>query len=145
MGGANDLDSAIGRRLCPNKRLAAALLRTAGLPIPIHREAASPEEALSVAEVLGWPVVVKPADRDRGEEVTVNITTPTELHSAWQKARTFSANILVERQIEKSSQPTADHCRHNRSQLSGCSFEPLMSRVVLEDIDESAPPGGANP
>ncbi len=99
MGGANDLDSAIGSRLCQSKQVAAALLRTAGLPIPIHREAASPEEALSVAEVLGWPVVVKPADRDRGEGVSVNITTPTELHSAWLKARTFSANILVERHV----------------------------------------------
>ena len=99
MGGANDLDSAIGSRLCQDKRLAAALLRTAGLPIPIHRQAASPEEALAVAEALGWPVVVKPADRDRGEGVSVNITTATELHNAWQKARKHSATILVERHV----------------------------------------------
>lgn len=97
-GSALELDSSIGSALVRNKYLCAQLLRRAGLPAAVHRPARSEEAALAAAHALGWPVVVKPVDRDRGEGVTIGIDDPELLRQAWEKARSFSESILVERQ-----------------------------------------------
>jgi cyanophycin synthetase len=99
-GGANDLDSAIGGRVCQDKRLTVQLLRSAGLPVPLQRQTATPEQALEAAMQLGWPVVAKPANRDRGEGVTLYIRSPEELRDAWRKARKLSSIVLVEKQVD---------------------------------------------
>src|SRR5262249_13728182 len=70
--GSTGGDSAIGARLAQHKTLCAELLRMAGLPAPEHVVAVDEGEALQAAAKLGWPVVVKPTDRDRGEGVTVD-------------------------------------------------------------------------
>jgi len=100
MGGANDLDSAIGSRLSQDKRLTVQLLHSAGLPVPIQRQVADPEQAVKAAELLGWPVVVKPANRDRGEGVTLHIHTPEKVRDAWRKARELSPVVLLEKQVD---------------------------------------------
>ena len=98
-GGANDLDAAIGSRLCQDKRLTVNLLHAAGLPIPVQLQATDPAQALEAAKQLGWPVVVKPANRDRGEGVTLHIYSQEGLHEAWRNARNFSPIVLVEKQV----------------------------------------------
>lgn len=99
-GGANDLDAAIGCRLSQDKRLTRNLLYAAGLPVPLQRQAADPEQGLAAAQQLGWPVVVKPANRDRGEGVSLHIRTPEELRKAWREARELSPVVLVEKQVD---------------------------------------------
>jgi len=98
--GANQLDSAIGCAIARNKHRSAALLRDAGLPAPIHLLATSEETALAAAHRLGWPVVVKPVDRDRGEGVSVNIRSAEALSTAFRKAIALSTAVLVEAQVE---------------------------------------------
>jgi cyanophycin synthetase len=92
-------DSAIAAKACANKYSTALLLSHAGLPAPVHRWVASLEEAQMASTELGWPVVIKPADRERSEGVTVNVRNHIELAEAYALALKFSRFILVERHV----------------------------------------------
>lgn len=92
-------DSAIGARLSQNKASSCALLAQAGLPVPTHQLVRNAEDAEQAANALGWPVVVKPANRDRGEGVTIGIASGEALRAAYEAARKLSPQVLVERQV----------------------------------------------
>lgn len=92
-------DSAIGAKLSNHKLLSATVIRAAGLPAPRHIKAATEEDALAAARTLGMPVVVKPADKDRGEGVSVDIRDSKALVAAFRTAAQLSKSILVERQV----------------------------------------------
>jgi cyanophycin synthetase len=66
----------------------------------MQRQTTTHEQALEAAQQLSWPVVVKPANRDRGEGVTLHIRTPDALRDAWHKARELSSIVLVEKQVD---------------------------------------------
>lgn len=93
-------DSAIGARLSNNKFSAAEILRTAGLPAPMHSLADTEDKAWAVAQQLGMPVVIKPVDRDRGEGITVGVQDRKTLAEAFALARGYSGNVLVEHQVK---------------------------------------------
>ena len=94
-----DSDSSLGAQLANNKWSTALVLRRAGLPAPAHVLVKRPEDLQSAADALGWPVVVKPADRDRGEGVVVGIANSEALQAAFDAALKWSPQILVERQV----------------------------------------------
>lgn len=98
---ATELDSSIGARLAQNKALSARLLQGAGLPAPQHQVVADAANALAAARQLGWPVVVKPLDRDRGEGVTVDVADEDTLQAAFAQAQGLSraGQVIVERQV----------------------------------------------
>lgn len=96
---ASDLDSAIAVRATHDKRICAQMLRDAGLPAPVHAQASSAEHAAAIAEAIGFPVVLKPADRDRGEGVTIDIRDAAAVTAAFEKAAALSKKVLVERQV----------------------------------------------
>lgn len=93
-------DSALGVAVAQNKWVAAEWIRRAGLPAPHNRMTTNEQEALTAQAALGWPLVVKPADRDRGEGVVVNITSQVQLLNAFRHALTLSSQVLIERQAE---------------------------------------------
>lgn len=72
-------DSAIAARACADKHVTALLLANAGLPAPVHHLVANVQSAQQAAAKLGWPVVVKPTDRERSEGVTVDVNDPAAL------------------------------------------------------------------
>lgn len=94
-------DSALGSRVVRHKHLAAAFIRQAGLPAPAHECVTRIEEARAAAARLGYPLVVKPADRERGEGVTTGVTNDADLAAAFATAlaATTSRQVLVERQV----------------------------------------------
>ncbi|NQW92890.1 MAG: hypothetical protein HQ446_02440 [Polaromonas sp.] len=92
-------DSSLGAELANNKWSAALVLRRAGLPAPVHVLVKRPEDLQAAADALGWPVVVKPADRDRGEGVVLGIANTEALQAAYDVALKWSRQILVERQV----------------------------------------------
>lgn len=96
-----DADAAIGSRLTQNKVWTARLLRMAGLPAPVHGVVDSAKDGLRLAEKLGWPVVVKPADSDRGEGVSVGICSEQQLTAAFEQAEKASSGkrVIVEREV----------------------------------------------
>lgn len=97
--GAIQFDSAIGARMAQDKAVSAALLRDAGVPVPTQERLPPGDDGVQAARRLGWPVVVKPADRDRGEGVTVDIDNDTMLASAIAAASKLSRHLLMERQV----------------------------------------------
>lgn len=96
---ATDLDSAIGASIANRKDRTARLLRIAGLPVPSHILVSTVEEACKAADALGWPVVVKPADRERSEGVAKGLGDRTAVEAAFEVAVKLSTNILVERHV----------------------------------------------
>jgi cyanophycin synthetase len=86
--------------LARNKNLAAKTLARAGLPVPAHVAVGDWKGALAAAGKLGYPVVVKPGDRDRGEGVMAGLRDAASLQKAFDKAREVSKNILIERHVE---------------------------------------------
>lgn len=73
------------------------LLRQVGLPVPRHHEVPDVASALAAAKVLGWPVVVKPADQDRGAGARANLRSDDQLLTAFAQARQCSRRVLVEK------------------------------------------------
>ena len=94
-----DVTPTLSARLARNKVWAAALLRQAGLPVPLHQLVGDVQSALKVAHWLGYPVVVKPADQDGGVGVAAGLETDAEVQQAFEKARTHSSQILVEKHV----------------------------------------------
>ena len=96
-----ELDSAIGSKLTQNKVVTANLLRAAGLPSPVHEVVTTEMNAIAIAKKIGFPVVIKPTDRDRGEGVTVDIYNEEALKVAFAHAQKLSKSkqVIVERQV----------------------------------------------
>ncbi len=94
-------DSAMGAKLSHRKVLATRLLGSAGLPAAVHSVVKTYENALEAARQIGWPVVIKPADRDRGEGVSVDISDERALKSAFKHALKVSQvrQVIVEQQV----------------------------------------------
>jgi cyanophycin synthetase len=95
-----DHDSVMGMRWTQNKYLSAQLLKQAGLPAPSHFRVDSAERAREAAQRLGYPVVIKPADLERGEGVSVDVDR-TSIDTAFEQAhqRSPGKQVLVEQQV----------------------------------------------
>ncbi len=95
-----DCTPVIGTRIARDKVKTAVVLRQAGLPAPRHALAASAEQAVQLARQLGYPVVVKPADRDQGLGVAAGLRDDNAVTRAFHEASKHSANILVEKHFD---------------------------------------------
>lgn len=92
-----DATPSFGVAMARDKRRTNRLLRQLGLPVPAHLEVADAAAALAAAQQLGWPVVVKPADQDRGQGARANLHTEAQLVAAFELARSISKRVLVEK------------------------------------------------
>jgi len=92
-----DRSSAIAESIAQDKELTKKLLDAAGVPVPVGREVASPEDAWQAMAEIAGPVVVKPKDGNQGKGVTVNITTREQLDAAYAAAYAVSDEVLIER------------------------------------------------
>lgn len=94
-----DQTSQISAGLARDKVACARVLRDAGVPVPKHQLVGNVEQAARVARLLGYPVVVKPADLDGGKGVFAGLGTPELVGQAYKEARKLSQRILVEQFI----------------------------------------------
>ena len=96
-----DKDSAIGAKIANSKILTTQILQEAGLPASKHFLVHSFDQALEATIKLGYPVVIKPSDMERGEGVTINIYTEEKLFQAFEYAmkKTKKNAVLVEKQV----------------------------------------------
>ncbi len=95
-----DVTSTIATNLARDKFATARLLSRAGMPVPKHQFATAVEQALQIASELGYPVVVKPSDKDGGVGVSAGLRHQGQVVRAYQAARQVSKNILVEKHFE---------------------------------------------
>ncbi len=93
-----DQTAKLATELATAKKVTCDILGSLGVPVPQHFIANSTERAISTAEKLGYPVVVKPNKTDIGVAVTINIETQPQLLKAYEKARPYG-DVLVEEQV----------------------------------------------
>lgn len=92
--------SPIGLRLARDKYASAVLLRQIGLPGAHNEPVATAEAAVALARRWGYPLVVKPRDRDGGQGVAADLRDDTTLRAAWAEARRCSPHVLLERHVD---------------------------------------------
>lgn len=95
-----DSTSFIGARLARDKRLTAQVLNDAGLPGARHEQAFDADDAVRIAERLGYPVVVKPADAEGGRGVMPGLANADRVRKAFAQASAVSSLVLVEKHAE---------------------------------------------
>jgi len=92
-------DSMIGAILTNDKYACIQRMKMAGIPVPLSNVAFNAQHANDIAKEIGFPVVVKPADRDRGEGVTVDVREMNDVARAFENAKVYSNKILVEKHV----------------------------------------------
>lgn len=92
-----DKTSFLGMLWAQNKYQTSRLLRSYGLPGAVNFLVKTQDEAISSANKVGYPVVVKPNDRDQGVGVSANIISESDLIAAFHTAKQHSNDVLVEK------------------------------------------------
>jgi len=139
-------DSLIGAKSSHNKITSAHLFRLSGLPAPEHGVAKDSKTAQMIANQLSFPVVVKPADLDRGEGVTINITDDEHLEKAFDEAMKLSKSkqVLVEKQVDGvCHRILIEHGKHLFSvkrepkSIKGNGVDTIATLIQKENINEN--------
>lgn len=97
-----DATSAIAESIAQDKELTKKLLHAAGVPVPLGRPVTSAEDAWAAAQEIGLPVVVKPRDGNQGKGISVNIASQEGVMTAYNTAKSFRDDVLVERYLPGS-------------------------------------------
>ncbi|QEA13358.1 cyanophycin synthetase [Comamonas flocculans] len=92
-----DMTSAVAESIAQDKDLTKRLLHAAGVPVPLGRPVHDLDDAWSLAQEVGLPVVVKPRDGNQGKGVTVNISSREQLRAAWATALEYGSEVMLER------------------------------------------------
>ena len=95
----SDKTAIISVQLARDKLACSHLLNMAGLPVAKHFLIQSEQDAIEKAKLLGFPVVIKPSDNDGGRGVSTHLTSEDAVKIAFEKALSFSKNILLEKHI----------------------------------------------
>ena len=100
-----DGDSHLDSDFTTRKDDCKAFLDTLGFPVPKGGVVVSMDEAIDVAEQIGYPVAVKPVTGHKGIGVTANVQDETELKTAYKRAvqaipEAESVQIIVENSIK---------------------------------------------
>jgi cyanophycin synthetase len=92
---------AIAVDISSDKGLTNALLNAAGLPVPRSEVIRSADQAVAVAERIGYPVVVKPLDGNHGRGVSLDLRDADAVRRAVPVAlgQTRSGDVVVETYI----------------------------------------------
>lgn len=92
--------SAISVNLAKDKYATASILRSAGIPVPQHIIVTTLDEAIKASSIIQFPVVIKPLKLDGGIGVMANLKNIDQLLLAFNQAKKFSKELLVEKHIE---------------------------------------------
>lgn len=93
--------SNLATRIARHKFHTSQVLQDSGVPVPPTALVPSWDEALRIAKVLNWPVVIKPSDQDQGAGVVPGIRDEETLRRAYDAASKLSPGaVIVEKHIE---------------------------------------------
>lgn len=93
----SDYTSAIAVEIAQDKDDTKRVLRNIGLPVPRGAVARSVEEAVSIAEEIGYPVILKPLDANQGRGISPRLDGEAALRQAWEYSSHVGRKIVVER------------------------------------------------
>ena len=93
--------SAIAVDVASDKDLTTRLLGAAGLPVPKQESVRTADQAVAVAERIGYPVVVKPLDGNHGRGVCLDLQNADDVREAFPVAKEQSRRgwVIVESYI----------------------------------------------
>jgi len=93
--------SSIAVDVASDKDLTGRLLSAAGLPVPRAESVRTAEQAVAVANRIGYPVVCKPLDGNHGRGVCLNLRDEAEVREAFVLAQAESRRgwVIVESNI----------------------------------------------
>jgi len=92
--------SCISVDIACDKTVTKEILREAGIPVPEGNVCTLLQDALEIAQEVGYPVVVKPERGNQGKGVSLNLTNPHEVADAFRIAKQVDENIIVEKYIK---------------------------------------------
>ena len=92
--------SCIAVDIACDKTTTKLLLDEVGIPVPEGGVCKTLQQALSMAEKIGYPVVIKPERGNQGKGVSLDVNSPSEVADAFITASAFDSNILVEKCIK---------------------------------------------
>jgi cyanophycin synthetase len=96
----SDYTSAIAVEIAQDKDDTKRVLQNIGLPVPNGDVARSVENAIEMAEEIGYPVILKPLDASHGRGISARIDDELHLRAAWQKAQAYDRSIVLEKFAE---------------------------------------------
>jgi len=87
----------ISAKIARNKLATTSLLKSLELPVMDAVLVSNAQMAVAAATNLGYPVVVKPVDKDGGVGVSVFLTNADDVAAAFNQASEISGQIMVEK------------------------------------------------
>ncbi|NLG20854.1 MAG: cyanophycin synthetase [Actinomycetales bacterium] len=87
--------SALAVDIAGDKSLTNTLLSSAGLPVPLSDTVRTEDGAVSVANRIGYPVVVKPLDGNHGRGVGINLRNEAEVREHFPVAAAQSRRGIM--------------------------------------------------
>jgi cyanophycin synthetase len=88
--------SHIAVELASDKEETNRILGNLGLPVPQQRLVQTAEDAVSAAERIGYPVVIKPYNANHGRGISIHLTGSEQVAAAFDLAREHSRSVIVE-------------------------------------------------
>ncbi|MBA2687875.1 MAG: acetate--CoA ligase family protein, partial [Gemmatimonadaceae bacterium] len=95
-----DYTSSIGVEIAQDKDDTKRVLGNIGLPVPQGDVARSIEEAVQIAEDIGYPVILKPLDASHGRGISGRLADEAALRANWDRATEYGRRIVVEQFAE---------------------------------------------
>ena len=89
----------LGVNIAGDKDKTKSYLGFHGVPVPKGDVTRHFDEAIEIAERIGWPVVVKPLDASQGRGIVTNIRNQEELQIAFEAAKVYRTSVIIEKYI----------------------------------------------
>ena len=91
--------SSIAVEIACDKEDSKDLLLAAEVPVPKGEVIRTESGLIDAVKYVGFPLVVKPVDGNHGRGITANINSIEETKEAFEKARSISRSVIVEKYI----------------------------------------------
>ena len=94
-----DKTPTVSSNLAKDKIACNHFLQSAGFPVPRSSRIQSVNDAIKVANLLSYPVVIKPTNLDQGMGVYCDLKNISEIEEAYKKVGQISSQIMIEEHI----------------------------------------------
>ena len=95
-----DYTSAIAVEIAQDKDDTKRVLQNIGLPVPKGDVARNVDDAIELAEEIGYPVILKPLDASHGRGISGRLDDEGAVRGAWELARDYGHRIVVEKFVQ---------------------------------------------
>jgi cyanophycin synthetase len=89
----------LGVEIAGDKDKTKTILGFHGIPVPGGDVTQHLDRAISIANRIGFPVVVKPLDASQGRGIVTNIRNEEELRIAFEEAKRYRNSVVIERYL----------------------------------------------